>query len=222
MGQRIVRELGLEDSNDTLGRWMAHRIAELIERAEQASEDSEAQEEARRECADLILRVWSRRSGWPYGQPLAKLAAALEKLVAKPNPYDRRSQEPKEQSWTGVFPLLDKIHQRERQVHRDAALAEHSPEESKSWLEEHEDDMAEEETDTLRRLVQMIERTRNEHFYLIDKPSPRFGTLSKEERAKLTLEALNEIDNERQSLRELASSTEKSVAAEESDNPSAE
>ena len=200
---------------------MAHRIAELIEKAKQAKDDGE-REEARRECTDLILRVWSRRSGWPYGQPLAKLASALEKLAAEPNPYSRRPQEPEEQSWTGVFPLLDDIHQRERQVHRDAALAEHSPDESKSWLEEHESDMAEEEVDTLGRLVQMIERTRNEHFHLGAKASPHFGALSEEERTRLTLEALNEIDNERQRLRELASSTEKSAAAEESNNPSAE
>lgn len=197
---------------------MAHRIAELIEKAEQTKDDGE-REEARRECTDLILRVWSRRSGWPYGQPLAKLASALEKLAAEPHPYNRRPPKPEEQSWTGVFPFLDDIHQREQQVHRDAALAEHSPAEPKLWLEEHEDDMAEEEADTLSSLVQMIERTRNEHFYLGDKPAPHFGALSEEERTKLTLEALNEIDNERQRLRELASSTESSAAAEESDDP---
>ncbi len=82
--------------------------------------------------------------------------------------------------------------------------------------------MSKEEAEALRHLVQMIERTRNEHFYLGDKPSPYFGTLSEEERTSLASEALNEIDNERQRLRELAMSTEKSAATEENDNPSAE
>src|SRR4051812_43936360 len=86
LGQRIVRELGLEDSNDTLGRWMAHRIAELMERAEQA-EDKDDREEARRECADLILGVWSRRSGWPYGQPLVNIASTIKGLMTEPGPY---------------------------------------------------------------------------------------------------------------------------------------
>lgn len=61
LGQRIVRELDLEDSNDTLGRWMAHRIAQLMQRADEARNDEE-REETQSECADLILRVWSRRS----------------------------------------------------------------------------------------------------------------------------------------------------------------
>ena len=36
LGERIVHELGLEESGDTLGCWMAHRVAELMERAETA------------------------------------------------------------------------------------------------------------------------------------------------------------------------------------------
>jgi hypothetical protein len=184
---------------------MAHRIAELMQRADEAENEDE-RDEARRECADLILRVWSRRSGWPYGQPLAKLAPALEKLAAEPDPYGRPPREPEECSWAGVFALLDELHKKERRVHQDAALAEFSPDESKSWLEEHGDDMSEEEADTLSRLVQMIESTRDEHFHLGDKPVPNFGALPDEERTKLVLEALDEIDVERQRLRRLASS----------------
>ena len=60
LGMRIVRELGLEDSVDTLGRWMSHRIAELMELAEQ-SDMEEEKEVAKRECTELILRVWERR-----------------------------------------------------------------------------------------------------------------------------------------------------------------
>jgi hypothetical protein len=36
LGERIVAEFGLDQSTDTLGRWMAHRVAELMERAEHA------------------------------------------------------------------------------------------------------------------------------------------------------------------------------------------
>ena len=34
LGRRIVDELGLEKGVDTLARWMAHYIAELIEKVE--------------------------------------------------------------------------------------------------------------------------------------------------------------------------------------------
>jgi len=34
LGKRLVKQLGLTHSNDTLARWMAHYIAELIYKAE--------------------------------------------------------------------------------------------------------------------------------------------------------------------------------------------
>lgn len=207
MGHRIVRELGLEDSNDTLGRWIAHRIAQLMQKADEAKND-EDREKARNQCADLILRVWSRRSGWPYGQPMERLAPILEKLATEPNPYDRRSGEPEERSWTGVLPLLDEIHKKERRVHRDAALAEYPLDESKAWLAKHGDEMSDEEADTLKYMVQMIERTHDDHFRLGDEPSPNFGALPDEERTRLVLEALNEGDAERGRLRSLAALAE--------------
>ncbi len=37
LGERIVAELGLEESTDTLSRWMAHYIAESIARAGKGS-----------------------------------------------------------------------------------------------------------------------------------------------------------------------------------------
>lgn len=208
LGQRIVRELGLEDGTDTLGRWMAHRIAELMERAEQA-DNNEAREESRRECADLILRVWSHRSGWPYGQPLNGMASILKGLAAVPSPYGRRPRDPEEHSWAGVIPLLDKLLREEQQFYRDAALANVPKEEPKAWLEEHREDMAEEEVDTLESVLLMIERTRAEYSRLAGGMSlSDFGNLSEEERKKHILEALGELDAERIRLREMSSAPE--------------
>lgn len=224
MGQRIVHELDLEDSNDTLGRWIAHRIAELMERAEQAEGESE-REEARRECADLILRVWSRRSGWPYGQPLAKIASALKDLAAERSRYSRRLQEPEERSWAGVLPLLEEIHRSEQWIYRDAALASipvEDLEEAKSWLEEQGEHMPEEEADTLGRVVEMAERTRSEFFSLGNTSAPHFGTLSEEERTQLVKEALDELYAERLRLWELVSPEGESEVTDESDELSTE
>ncbi|MDX5895209.1 hypothetical protein [Rubrobacter radiotolerans] len=225
MGQRIVRELGLEDGNDTLGRWMAHRIAELMEKSEQA-EDEGVREESRRECSDLILRIWSRRSGWPYGQPLAKIASALKDLAAERSRYIMRPKEPKERSWSGVLPLLEEIHRSEQWIYRDAALASIPPEdldEAKSWLEEHGEDMPEEESGTLGRVVEMAERTRSEFFRLGNtSTTPHFGTLAEEERTRLVKEALEELDAERLRLRELASQERESEVTDENDELSTE
>ncbi len=205
-----------------LGRWMAHRIAELIESAEHVEDEREG-EEARRECADLILRVWSRRSGWPYGQPLAKIASTVKDLAAERSRYSRRLQDPEERSWAGVFPLLEEIHRSEQWIYRDAALASiplEDLQEAKSWLEEHGEDMPEEEAGTLERVVEMAEETRTEYFSLGNTPAPRFGTLPDEERTQLVNKALDELDVERLRLRELASPEVESKETGENDGPS--
>lgn len=202
---------------------MAHRIAELIEKAEQAEDEREG-EEARRECADLILRVWSHRSGWPHGQPLAKIASNLKSLAAERSPYGGRFQEPEERSWIGVLPLLEDIHRREQRVHYDAALAGIPSEElekAESWLEEQGENMSEEEADTLRHTVELVQLTRSEHFSLGDLPAPRFGTLPEEERTRLAKEALDELDDERLRLREHVPPGE-SEGTDENDGPSTE
>jgi hypothetical protein len=68
LGESIVEELQLASSTDTLGRWMAHRIAELITAATTADspEESEAAQSA---CMDTILALWRHRSAWPQGWP---------------------------------------------------------------------------------------------------------------------------------------------------------
>jgi hypothetical protein len=192
-----------------------------MERAEQA-EDEGAREQAHRECADLILRVWSRRSGWPYGQPLAKVASTLKELAAEPDPYTRTLREPEESSWAGISPLLDELLDRERQLYRDITVASVPQDEPQSWLEEHEEDMSEEETDSLSSLMLMIERLSDERLGLIGMSLPRLSELPEKERHRLVLEALEELDVERQRLRQLVSPAEELNETEERVEPSTE
>lgn len=81
LGKRLVAELRLNDSSDTLGRWMAHYVAELIKTAEGSDKKAEA---ARRECADIILQLWRHVDCFPRGKRLFEnlqpILAALESL----------------------------------------------------------------------------------------------------------------------------------------------
>lgn len=82
LGRKLVEELGLGESNDTLGRWMAHYIAELITKAEEASGDQK--DIAERECASAILALWQHRSELPDGrrpfEELEPVMRAVESL----------------------------------------------------------------------------------------------------------------------------------------------
>lgn len=79
LGKLLVKELDLENSVDTLGRWMAHYIAEKIEAAKNTDETVRPAIEA--ECAQAILDLWHHR--WKLQerhQPLKNFSRLLELL----------------------------------------------------------------------------------------------------------------------------------------------
>ncbi|MDV6346523.1 AVAST type 3 anti-phage protein Avs3b [Nitrosomonas sp. Is35] len=66
LGKQLVAELGFDQSADTLSRWMAHYIAELIHNAEIANEEN--RDEQRSKCAGAILELWSHYTAIPNGK----------------------------------------------------------------------------------------------------------------------------------------------------------
>ena len=90
LGKHLVRELGLEDGNDTLGRWMAHHVAELIVTAENDSSVA-VRAKARKDATDVILKLWERRVNLPgNAYPLAPykhVLQVLDRLRPEENPF---------------------------------------------------------------------------------------------------------------------------------------
>ena len=82
LGRALVEELGLDPGVDTLSRWMAHYIAELIKDAETAKVEERPAKFAK--CADAILKLWERRHQLPNGkrpfEDLEPILRALESL----------------------------------------------------------------------------------------------------------------------------------------------
>jgi hypothetical protein len=79
-----VRELGFEDGVDTLGRWMAHYVAELIDKAEHGATASE-RTKARKSVTETILRIWEYRASLPGNTyPLAPYKNVLKVLDRLP------------------------------------------------------------------------------------------------------------------------------------------
>ena len=79
LGRKLTRELSLDESVDTLGRWMAHYVAELIGEAEKANaEERSAKMQA---CSDAILKLWEHRHLLPNGKrPFEQLEPILRTL----------------------------------------------------------------------------------------------------------------------------------------------
>lgn len=80
LGEHLVRELGLVGSNDTLGRWMAHHVAELMDAAKNAK-TPKARKEATETATDTILKIWGNRTKLPGdAYPLARYRKVLKVL----------------------------------------------------------------------------------------------------------------------------------------------
>jgi len=62
LGKSLVEELRL-DTGDTLGRWMAHYVAELLKDAERA--EGEERFTKSEICATMIMRLWDHRNQFP-------------------------------------------------------------------------------------------------------------------------------------------------------------
>jgi hypothetical protein len=86
-----VTELGYSDGCDTLGKWMSHHLAELMDRAE-SEKNAEKQNEYNSQVSELILNIWRYRQSLPGdAYPLAKFKAIIERLtlVSPRDPWER-------------------------------------------------------------------------------------------------------------------------------------
>jgi hypothetical protein len=80
LGQHLVHELGLGDSTDTLGRWMAYHVAEQIQLVDQAPTE-EARYALQLAAIETILKIWEHRTVLPgNANPLGNFGNALEVL----------------------------------------------------------------------------------------------------------------------------------------------
>ena len=87
LGKGIVQELELNESRDTLGRWMAHHLAQLIAEAEQGPEDdaSTVQQECRAAIFELREHILSIPTA---NRPFRDLEPVIETIRAL-NPEER-------------------------------------------------------------------------------------------------------------------------------------
>lgn len=91
LGVHLVEELGYADGVDTLGRWMSHHLAELINKAENGSKQEKKKASA--EAVDIILKIWEHRVSLPgNAYPLSRfkdIISVLDTLRPDANFWER-------------------------------------------------------------------------------------------------------------------------------------
>ena len=113
--QHLVRELSFEDGVDTLGRWMAHHLAELIDEAENGSTAAK-RARAHKEAVAKILKIWDHRTSLPgKAYPLAPykdVLRVIDRLQPDSNPFryfGRHADNKKEQLAADLFDGLSRL-----------------------------------------------------------------------------------------------------------------
>lgn len=146
LGEKLIKELNLEYSSNTLARWMSHYIAELISGINAAESESE-KKQLMTECCDVILKLWSNRDDLPIKQPLEDLKPVLEILkilqedkepIIIPRWLEYNAM-PRDNEWTQFVDLVknnsEKIFSKVVQInlHKDILLKD------QEWMKENKE-----------------------------------------------------------------------------------
>ena len=78
LGEKLVAELNLVKSTDTLARWMAHYVAELMVRAEHAPLPQ--RDEIQQSCVRAILDLWTQTRSFPAKTAFGSIDRVIETI----------------------------------------------------------------------------------------------------------------------------------------------
>jgi len=168
---------------------MAHRVAELIDRANKAG-SAKARSEAAAEATDLVLRLWAHRSNWPKGWPpqtAAKVLAALD-----PERHEGHGP-PSGSPWIDSLHRLADLQTSEWRLWMDFGLLDLDLGAEQRALSDPSGDLRPDEREVLERLVRQRNLAASQYFN---------GTVpvSSEARAEVGRRKLADLQLERQEL----------------------
>lgn len=187
LGKKIVEELQLESSLNTLGIWMSHYLAELIQKSENC--DSKDEEIAiKRECYDVILKLWQNVEHLPnVTKPLSELEPLIEMLDAlkKDNyisPFWRNiSDNYKNPTWKEWITLLKEKSENIFELSLYTTINTDLLNKKKGWMSDYKTLLSDEELKMFEHLEDLVNRSKSfisfnddkEEILNLDKLSPQ-------------------------------------------------
>ncbi|WP_209404750.1 hypothetical protein [Pseudozobellia sp. WGM2] len=162
LGKKLIQELKLEYSVNTLARWLVHYLAELIDNIENCK-SPKRKKQLQKECCELILKLWSNKEFLPITKPLQSLQPILEILeVFKERDYliSPRWLEyrplPRDNAWANFIDVVknntENIFNKSIELHLNSDLMF----KDEQWLNEHKEFLTKTERELLTQLDTMI------------------------------------------------------------------
>ena len=163
LGEKIIKELELEHTGNTLVRWMIHYISELIEKTDKTP-PGKRKEQLRKECCETILELWQNREFLPMKKPLQNVNPVLEILEVfkerdfsiSPRWLEYRAL-PRNNKWAGFVDLVKNNSEKIFNQCMDANFNEEIIFQEKEWYNEHGEFLSKEEKKIISHLDMMIQ-----------------------------------------------------------------
>lgn len=163
LGKKIIKELQLEHTGNTLVRWMIHYISELMEKADNAPLGRK-KEQLRKECCETILELWGNREFLPMKKPLQNVNPIIEILevfkerdfLLSPRWLEYRSL-PRNNKWASFVNLVKNNSEKIFNQCMDANFNEEIIFQEKEWYNEHGEFLSKEEKEIISHLDMMIQ-----------------------------------------------------------------
>ncbi len=195
LGKKLIKELELVYTGNTLARWLAHYLAELISNIDKCESKGE-KNNLQRECCDVILEIWGERERIPIEKPTEKLKPIIDVIsLLKKNehPFIRHRFLDKKNglknSNSSWLSFLEKVKDNSERIYRKSLISmisEELLEKDKEWIEEHYSFLSDDEKSVVEYLDSIREITISIH-----------GEEEKEETEKEKVEKLfNELEEQ--------------------------
>jgi hypothetical protein len=210
LGKRLIEELKLEYTVNTLARWMVHYLAELIQNVEKCKSEQE-KKKLQKECCDIILKVWSKKENLPMRQPLEDLKPIIEllkvfkkdELSFLPNWLEYRHL-PSNNEWATFIDLVKNNTEKlfltviSTNLNKDLLLK------TSDWFIENKDFLSDDEKDFLQHFEMITWSNDNSRVHDFNNYESKIESLSVDEKYKLIFDEMEElIEQQKQELKKL-------------------
>lgn len=210
LGKKLITELELVYTVNTLARWMGHYLAELMNNIDKC-ESEEEKTKLKKECCAIILEIWEKRERIPIEKPIERLKPiidVLELLKKNEHPFIRhrflansRNLKDKHPSW---FNFLGIVKDNSERIYRKSLISMISEEvlgKDKEWIEKHGSFLSDNEKSVVEYLDSIKEVAISFH------NDPKKEPTEKEKVKNLFKELEEQIDEQKQELLKLKKTT---------------